>query len=58
MRIYWLLDKKWYDGSVILYNKGEGKYMVEYEDGEEEFLDLGKEKIEWVVEGNLVKRFK
>ncbi|CAN6817417.1 unnamed protein product [Brassica oleracea] len=58
VRVYWPLDKKWYEGSVTSYDKGEGKHMVEYEDGEEESLDLGKEKIEWVVEGNSVKRFK
>ncbi|KAF8090136.1 hypothetical protein N665_0485s0011 [Sinapis alba] len=58
VRVYWPLDKKWYDGSVTSYDKSEGKHMIEYEDGEEESLDLGKEKIEWVVEGNSVKRFK
>lgn len=49
VRIYWPLDKKWYDGSVTSYDKGEGKHVVEYDDGEEEALNLGKEKIEWVV---------
>lgn len=49
VRVYWPLDKKWYDGSVTFYDKGEGKHVVEYEDGEEESLDLGKEKTEWVV---------
>ncbi|XP_018475958.1 DNA mismatch repair protein MSH6 [Raphanus sativus] len=51
VRVYWPLDKKWYDGSVTSYDKSGGKHMVEYEDGEEESLDLGKEKIEWVVVG-------
>lgn len=59
VRVYWPLDKKWYDGSVTSYDKSGGKHMVEYEDGEEESLDLGKEKIEWAVVGEeSVKRFK
>ncbi|KAG7553277.1 DNA mismatch repair protein MutS core domain superfamily [Arabidopsis thaliana x Arabidopsis arenosa] len=58
VRVYWPLDKKWYDGSVTFYDKGEGKHVVEYEDGEEESLDLGKEKIEWVVGAKSGDRFK
>ncbi|KFK30776.1 hypothetical protein AALP_AA6G024700 [Arabis alpina] len=49
VRVYWPIDKKWYDGSVVLYDKSEGKHVVEYDDGEEEGLDLVKEKIEWLV---------
>lgn len=58
VRVYWPLDKKWYEGSVTSYDKGEGKHMVEYEDGEEESLDLGKERIEWVVGEKSGARFK
>lgn len=58
VRVYWPLDKRWYDGSVTFYDKGEGKHVVEYEDGEEESLDLGKEKIEWVVGEKSGDRFK
>ncbi|CAL9232799.1 unnamed protein product [Arabidopsis halleri] len=58
VRVYWPLDKKWYDGSVTFYDKGEGKHVVEYEDGEEESLDLGKEKFEWVVGEKSGDRFK
>ncbi|KAK2649644.1 hypothetical protein Ddye_017133 [Dipteronia dyeriana] len=48
IRVYWPLDKVWYDGRVISFDKENNKHLVEYEDGEEELLDLGKEKIEWV----------
>ncbi|ESQ37858.1 hypothetical protein EUTSA_v10028364mg [Eutrema salsugineum] len=58
VRVYWPLDKKWYDGIVTSYNKGEGKHVVEYDDGEEESLDLGKEKIEWRAEEKSGLRFK
>ncbi|EOA19802.1 hypothetical protein CARUB_v10000048mg [Capsella rubella] len=61
VRVYWPLDKRWYDGSVTFYDKGVGKHVVEYEDGEEESLDLGKEKIEWMVvekSGDTVKRLR
>ncbi|KAL1198069.1 DNA mismatch repair protein MSH6 [Cardamine amara subsp. amara] len=58
VRVYWPLDKIWYDGSVTFYDKGDGKHVVEYDDGEEESLDLGKEKIEWVVGAKSVDRLK
>ncbi|XP_010456087.1 PREDICTED: DNA mismatch repair protein MSH6 [Camelina sativa] len=58
VRVFWPLDKRWYDGSVTFYDKGEGKHVVEYEDGEEESLDLRKEKIEWVVGAKSGDRFK
>ncbi|CAH2072047.1 unnamed protein product [Thlaspi arvense] len=58
VRVYWPLDKNWYDGSVTSYHKVEGKHVVEYDDGEEESLDLGKEKIEWVVAEKSGERFK
>lgn len=48
IRVYWPLDKVWYDGCVISLDKENNKHLIEYEDGEEESLDLGKEKIEWV----------
>ncbi|CAN8308725.1 unnamed protein product [Cochlearia groenlandica] len=59
IRVYWPLDKKWYDGTVTSYHKGDCKHVVEYEDGEEESLDLCKEKIEWVFGVESVeKKFK
>uniref|UniRef100_A0A1J3DKR0 DNA mismatch repair protein n=1 Tax=Noccaea caerulescens TaxID=107243 RepID=A0A1J3DKR0_NOCCA len=58
VRVFWPLDKKWYDGSVTSYDKGAGKHVIEYNDGEEEALILGKEKIEWVVGEKSGVRFK
>ncbi|KAL8142654.1 hypothetical protein V2J09_015686, partial [Rumex salicifolius] len=56
IRVYWPLDKSWYEGCVKSFNKMSGKHLIQYEDGEEELLDLSKEKIEW-LEGS-VKKFK
>ncbi|XP_065860345.1 DNA mismatch repair protein MSH6 [Euphorbia lathyris] len=56
IRVYWPLDKSWYDGCVKSFNEDSGKHLVQYDDFEEEVLDLGKEKIEWVEES--VKKFK
>lgn len=33
-----------------LFSKDNGKHLVQYDDAEEELLDLGEEKIEWVQE--------
>ncbi|XVF32881.1 hypothetical protein REPUB_Repub17cG0121200 [Reevesia pubescens] len=50
IRVYWPLDKAWYEGVVKSFDKESGKHLVQYDDDEEEGLDLGKEKIEWVKE--------
>ncbi|KAL5863022.1 hypothetical protein ACOSQ3_000536 [Xanthoceras sorbifolium] len=56
IRVYWPLDKTWYEGCVKSFDKENNKHLIQYEDDEEESLDLGKEKIEWVQPS--VSRFK
>ncbi|KAM1058270.1 hypothetical protein EV2_032353 [Malus domestica] len=56
IKVYWPLDKSWYEGYVKCFNKYSGKHLVQYDDAEEEMLDLEMEKIEWVPE--TVKIFK
>lgn len=48
IRVYWPLDKEWYEGSVKVFDSLSGKHLIQYEDSEEEMLDLDDEKIEWV----------
>ncbi|KAK9930746.1 hypothetical protein M0R45_027773 [Rubus argutus] len=50
IKVYWPMDKSWYEGCVKLFNKDSGKHLLQYDDSEEELLDLEKEKIEWVQE--------
>lgn len=50
VRVYWPLDKSWYEGCVKSFDKISGKHLVQYDDAEEELLDLVQEKIEWVGE--------
>lgn len=57
IRVYWPLDKKWYEGRVTSYDKTSRKHSVLYDDGEEELLELGEEKIEW-IQGDSEKKFK
>lgn len=46
IRVYWADDDAWYEGTVTRF---EGrKHLVVYEDGDEEWLELGAEKFEWV----------
>ncbi|KAF4364558.1 hypothetical protein G4B88_012140 [Cannabis sativa] len=48
IKVYWPLDESWYEGFVKSFDKDQGKHLVQYDDAEEELLDLAKEKIEWV----------
>ncbi|KAJ0987201.1 hypothetical protein J5N97_005557 [Dioscorea zingiberensis] len=50
IRVFWPLDKAWYEGSVRSYDEVSGKHTVQYDDAEEEILDLGSEKIEFLPE--------
>ncbi|GAA0138288.1 DNA metabolism protein [Lithospermum erythrorhizon] len=56
VRVYWPLDKSWYEGVVKSFDGSLGKHLVQYDDAEEEMLCLLDERIEWVdVE---VRRFR
>lgn len=56
IKVYWPLDKSWYEGCVRSFDKLTGKHVVLYDDDEEESLDLAKENIEWFEE--TVKKLK
>ncbi|XP_076885218.1 DNA mismatch repair protein MSH6-like [Bidens hawaiensis] len=50
IRVYWPLDKSWYEGRVKLFDESTGKHLVQYDDSEEELLDLSNEKVELLKE--------
>lgn len=50
IRVFWPLDKAWYEGGVKSFDEASGKHLVQYDDAEEESLDLRKEEFEWVEE--------
>lgn len=49
LRVYWPLDDAWYKGRVESYDAGFRKHRVKYDDGDEEEVDLAKEKFEWAA---------
>lgn len=50
LKVYWPLDKAWYEGCVKGYDASEEKHIVLYDDGEEEGVDIVREKVEWLPE--------
>ncbi|EPS71963.1 hypothetical protein M569_02799, partial [Genlisea aurea] len=48
VRVFWPLDKSWYDGCVMSFDEVSGRHLVKYDDGEEEMLNLSDEKIDWI----------
>ncbi|KAL3517379.1 hypothetical protein ACH5RR_019968 [Cinchona calisaya] len=50
IRVYWPLDKSWYEGCVKHFDIISGKHLVQYDDADEELLNLAEEKIDWPVE--------
>ncbi|XP_073283875.1 DNA mismatch repair protein MSH6 [Primulina huaijiensis] len=57
IRVYWPLDKSWYEGCVKSFDKLSGKHLVLYDDSEEELLNLSGENIEW-VDGEPAKKLR
>lgn len=55
LRVYWPLDKAWYAGRVKDYNENEETHVIVYDDGEEEEVDIVKEKVEWLSESETVE---
>ncbi|KAL1312736.1 hypothetical protein HN51_039337 [Arachis hypogaea] len=59
IKVYWPLDKAWYEGTVKSFDNATSKHLVLYDDDEEESLDLSKEKFEWVQDSSSsVKKLK
>ncbi|KAK6937293.1 DNA mismatch repair protein MutS, connector domain [Dillenia turbinata] len=58
VRVYWPLDKTWYEGCVKSFDKTSGNHLIQYDDAVEEFLDLSKEKIEFLEVEETVTKFK
>ncbi|MCD7449438.1 DNA mismatch repair protein msh6 [Datura stramonium] len=48
VKVYWPLDKVWYEGCVKSFDSASGEHLVKYDDGDEEMIVLAEEKIEWV----------
>lgn len=42
--MWWQDDAAWYTGSVSRYDAHSGRHLVEYDDGDEEEVDLAAEK--------------
>ncbi|XP_047334362.1 DNA mismatch repair protein MSH6-like [Impatiens glandulifera] len=56
VRVFWPLDKTWYEGLVVSFDKISSKHLILYDDGQEEHLDLTNEKIEWVGQSSKKSR--
>ncbi|GMJ01028.1 MUTS HOMOLOG 6-1, ARABIDOPSIS THALIANA MUTS HOMOLOG 6, MUTS homolog 6 [Hibiscus trionum] len=56
LRVYYPFDKAWHEGIVKSFDKDTSKHLIQYDDAEEEELDLGTKTIQWVEE--TTRRFK
>ena len=60
IRVWWKAEREWFAGRVDAANPNGSKVHVEYDDGDEEWITLGKRKHEWIggggVEGGTPKR--
>ncbi|XP_047321506.1 histone-lysine N-methyltransferase ATX2-like [Impatiens glandulifera] len=50
-KVYWPLDDKWYIAHLSGYNADTDRHHIVYEDGDEENLDLSREKIKIFISG-------
>ncbi|KAL0709334.1 hypothetical protein Bca4012_016312 [Brassica carinata] len=52
VRVWWPMDRKFYNGVVDSFNSRTKKHRVFYDDGEKEILDMNKERWELTEEGD------
>ncbi|KAK9666513.1 hypothetical protein RND81_14G190100 [Saponaria officinalis] len=43
IKVWWPLDRRYYEGTVTMFDASTGKHKVDYDDGDEEILSLRKE---------------
>ncbi|GMP55229.1 hypothetical protein CsSME_00020108 [Camellia sinensis var. sinensis] len=48
-KVYWPLDGYWYSGHVVGFNAETDRHHVSYEDGEEEYILLSKERVKFYI---------
>jgi DNA mismatch repair protein MSH6 len=48
VRVYWADDEAWYEGFVTAFDPAAGKHHVRYDDGDTEWVALGKDTVEFV----------
>ncbi|CAN6456350.1 unnamed protein product [Victoria cruziana] len=54
VKVFWPLDKQWYFGEIKSYNPKSKLHYIKYDDRDEEWLSLGKEKFKLLLhEGEL-----
>ena len=49
--VWWDDDGRFYNGRVAAYDAAKGLHEVYYDDGTVEYVDLGKEKVEYIAKG-------
>ncbi|XP_058112533.1 sister chromatid cohesion protein PDS5 homolog A-like isoform X3 [Magnolia sinica] len=52
VKVWWPIDKQFYEGVVQSYNPGKKKHVILYNDGDVEVLQLDKEQWEVISEGS------
>ncbi|XP_073117813.1 sister chromatid cohesion protein PDS5 homolog A isoform X8 [Elaeis guineensis] len=56
IKVWWPLDKQFYEGVVQSYDPGKKKHVILYDDGDVEVLHLAKEKWEVISNGCMPKK--
>ncbi|KAK1258351.1 Histone-lysine N-methyltransferase ATX1 [Acorus gramineus] len=56
-KVYWPIDRDWYNGTISKYNPETKEHHVKYEDGDEESLSLLNEKIEFHISNEEMQRW-
>ncbi|XP_071696799.1 histone H3-lysine(4) N-trimethyltransferase ATX1-like [Rutidosis leptorrhynchoides] len=57
-KVYWPLDADWYVGRIVKYDSQNDRHHVAYEDGDEELVNLSKERIKFHLSPEEIKCLK
>ena len=48
VKVFWSADNAWFQGSLSEFSRSSGKHLCEYDDGDQEWLNLSSERYELV----------
>ena len=48
VKVFWSADNAWFHGSLSEFSRSSGKHLCEYDDGDQEWLNLSSERYELV----------
>jgi hypothetical protein len=51
VQVWWDGERQWFAGEIAVFNARTGRHSIKYDDGDEEVVDLRKQRLRWLTDG-------